>query len=148
MSAITSSRAAERFDARYWRATPHVFIKAHWGPQYCELCMDPRRRMIHLRDLPEEDPRRFWASMGRGYQVGRPGDHTWFRIDAWNDDGGSCSYGTNRHISFEGVAETARIMMLSGDADGRIYDHYLITEIYEHTVCDTNYHPVPEAEES
>lgn len=142
MSAIETSRTGQRFDARYWRVTAHVFIPAHWGRQYCELCMDPRRRVIHLREIPEEDPRRFWAGMGRDYPVGRRTDHTWFRIEAWNDAGGGCSYPAGG--DFDAAVESARIMRTSGDFEGRHYDHYLVAEIYEHTVCDTNYHPLPD----
>jgi len=138
---ITQSKAAERFDVRYWREMPHVFMKAHWGRRYCELCLDGPLKGIHLRGLVDEDPRRYIGSMGRNYPIGRVTDHTWYRVDAWNEtNNASCSYPAGD--DFDSAVEQARIMRDSGDVEGRHYEHYLVTEIYEHTVCDTNYHEI------
>lgn len=144
---ISRSATSSRFDRAYWQKTPHAFVPAHWGPKYCDLCLDPKRRVIHLKWGTDEERLRDPRSnlMPRGYPISRRSDHTWYRIEGWNDDNdGSCSYGMGDDKTFDDCVEIAKIMKVSGDGQGQVYDHYTIVEVYEYTVADTNYHTVEE----
>lgn len=126
-------------DIPYWRKTPHLFVKARWGPKYCSLCFDPKRRVIHLKPekLHENDPRRFDQ---RDYRVAHP-EVTLWRVEGWSENGASCSY--SALYDKEGAIARAKELARNGDQDGRKYEHYLVLEMVYEKICNTNYHPVP-----
>lgn len=47
--------------AVYWKATPHVFVPARWGREFCDLCLqrESGQEVEHLdrEKLPMSDPR-------------------------------------------------------------------------------------------
>lgn len=139
-------------EAAYWRRTPHTFAPAHWGRAYCALCLDPRRRVVHVRreDLPWGDPRKI-----AGYQQHTGNwSQTVFRVEAWDGDapdehGAACSYGFDHRTGSAGMTreqadDYARHLKMHGDGQGRRYAHHAVVE-YRHTsVCVTLVHPVTE----
>jgi len=133
-------------ETAYWRSTPHGFVPAFWGPQYCLLCSDPKRRVIHLdrKAMTHGDPRRY-----AGYES-TTGNwmETWWKVEAWNDDGRSCSYGRPGLESREQAEEYARSLAEHGDTRGERYDHYAAVEYRHYSVCTTLVHPITPAKES
>jgi hypothetical protein len=117
----------------FWQSTPHLFIPAHWGPQYCRCCADPKRRKIHdVRPEPATH-----VGNCTGYEVATK-DEFGFAVTAWNDDGGACHYGMKD--TFEEAMAFVDNLRKSGDfqRDGRMWQHFQIDERRYYTSVDTN----------
>lgn len=126
----------------YWREAQHIFTPAHWGHEFCVLCLNKEtgEDVTHLRpqDLPADDPRHVGPLLG--YPLARPSQTRWIVL-GYNADGGSCSYGEDMQTYDDAVAR-AKHFRDNGDHSGKRYQHYVVTEIHEYTVADIYHHDV------
>lgn len=121
-------------DTAFWRATPHVFVKAHWGTRYCRCCLDGKAKKIHK--VKHQDSDLIGEGHLTGYRVASKQDVI-FTVSGWNGDGngGSCSFGARK--TWEEAVEFMNGPYAVSGA-GERYDHYQIEERSYYTVVDTN----------
>ena len=115
----------------FWRDRKHLFVPAHWGPDYCRCCLNEAGEAVH--DVQPD--RGTHVGNCTGYRVARETE-TLYAVVGWSDDGAGCAFGNASR-----TVEEAYAFVESGRAvrsDGRAYDHYQIEERTYFTACDTN----------
>jgi hypothetical protein len=119
----------------FWQEHTHLFIAAHWGPEYCRCCTDREKVEIHQVEVD----RATVVGNCTGYRV--RGEQVQYAVTAWNDEdtgGGGCSYAAKP--SYEEALAQVDDLRANGDPglSGRVYQHFQIEERRYYTAVDTN----------
>jgi hypothetical protein len=108
----------------FWRANPHLFVEAHWGPQYCRCCLNEKDDPKHTEAVnPGTHP-----GNCTGYRVAR-GTEVGFAPIGWSDNGAACSY--QMYDTYQEAL--AFVVQMRTE-----YDHWQIDERTYYTAVDTN----------
>jgi hypothetical protein len=108
----------------FWQEHPHLFLQAHWGPQYCRCCLGEEGEQIHAVVVNSATH----PGNCTGYRVARRGE-VGFAPVGWSDNGAACSYQ---------MYDTYEEALAFVDRTRDEFEHWQIDERNYYTAVDTN----------